>query len=90
VRDCDPQESEDPDDAEGGPGRRIRVRGRALYISDEEEFDDLTMEDLFLPVTSLWQVLGAIDRDERLTALGWWGLSRGHAPRLGPSRSTPG
>jgi hypothetical protein len=27
-----------------------------------------------LPVTSLWQVLGAIDDDERLTALGWWGL----------------
>jgi hypothetical protein len=32
------------------------------------------MESLFLPVTSLWQVLGAIDDDERLTALGWWGL----------------
>ena len=32
------------------------------------------MEGLFLPVTSLWQVLGAIDDDERLTALGWWGL----------------
>ena len=32
------------------------------------------MEGLFLPVTSLWQVLGAIDDDERLTPLGWWGL----------------
>jgi hypothetical protein len=32
------------------------------------------MESLFLPVTSLWRVLGAIDDDERLTALGWWGL----------------
>ena len=32
------------------------------------------MEGLFLPVTSLWQVLGAIDEDERLTPLGWWGL----------------
>ena len=31
------------------------------------------MQGMFLPVTSLWQVLGAID-DERLTALGWWGL----------------
>jgi hypothetical protein len=32
------------------------------------------MEGLFLPVPSLSQVLGAIDEDERLTALGWWGL----------------
>ncbi len=32
------------------------------------------MEGLFLPVTTLWQVLGAIDEDDRLTALGWWGL----------------
>jgi hypothetical protein len=39
-----------------------------------EEFDELGMESLFLPVTSLWQVLGAIDEDDRLTPLGWWGL----------------
>ena len=32
------------------------------------------MEGLFLPVTSLWQVLGAIDVDDCLTRLGWWGL----------------
>jgi hypothetical protein len=29
------------------------------------------MEGLFLPVTSLWQVLGAIDDDRRLTPLPW-------------------
>ena len=46
-----------------------------FFLSDDDDaFDDLTMEGLFLPVTSLWQVLGAIDEDERLTALGWWGL----------------
>jgi hypothetical protein len=39
-----------------------------------EEFDELGMESLFLPVTTLWQVLGAIDADDRLTKLGWWGL----------------
>ena len=70
----------------GGPRRPGRRRGPArrrtsptdeddgFYLSDDDEFDDLTMEGLFLPVTSLWQVLGAIDDDERLTALGWWGL----------------
>jgi hypothetical protein len=46
----------------------------AEYDDDEEEFDELGMEGLFLPVTSLWQAIGAIDEDDRLTALGWWGL----------------
>ena len=43
-------------------------------LDDDGEFDELTMEGLFLPVTSLWQVLGAIDDDDSLTPLGWWGL----------------
>jgi hypothetical protein len=25
-------------------------------------------------VTAMWSVLGAIDSDDRLTPLGWWGL----------------
>lgn len=25
-------------------------------------------------VTELWRLLGAVDGDERLTRLGWWGL----------------
>jgi hypothetical protein len=25
-------------------------------------------------VTAMWSVLGAIDEDDRLTPLGWWGL----------------
>jgi hypothetical protein len=45
-----------------------------IEIEYDEEFDELGMEGLFLPVTSLWQVIGAIDDDDRLTALGWWGL----------------
>jgi hypothetical protein len=43
-------------------------------IEYDEEFDELGMEGLFLPVTALWQAIGAIDEDDRLTALGWWGL----------------
>jgi hypothetical protein len=38
------------------------------------EFDELGMEGLFRPVASLWQVLGAVDDEGRLTKLGWWGL----------------
>jgi hypothetical protein len=26
-------------------------------LADDDDFDELTMESLFLPVTSLWQVL---------------------------------
>jgi hypothetical protein len=48
--------------------------GIEFEIEYDEEFDELGMEGLFLPVTSLWQVIGAIDEDDRLTALGWWGL----------------
>ena len=25
-------------------------------------------------MTAMWSVLGAIDEDDRLTPLGWWGL----------------
>lgn len=40
----------------------------------DDEFDELSVEGLFLHVTAMWSVLGAIDADDRLTALGWWGL----------------
>ncbi len=76
VRDYDPEDPEDPDDGPGEAGDAEEEEDGPgdLFLSDDDEFDDLTMEGLFLPVTSLWQVLGAIDDDERLTPLGWWGL----------------
>ncbi len=40
----------------------------------DDEFDELSVEGLFLHVTAMWSVLGAIDSDDRLTPLGWWGL----------------
>jgi hypothetical protein len=43
-------------------------------FEDDEDFDELSIEGLFLHVTSMWSVLGAIDSDDRLTPLGWWGL----------------
>ncbi|MBO0804166.1 MAG: hypothetical protein J2P25_13965 [Nocardiopsaceae bacterium] len=60
--DADP--GEDPVGSPGDPG-------------DEEaygDFDELSIEGLFLHVTAMWSVLGAIDDDDRLTPLGWWGL----------------
>jgi hypothetical protein len=40
----------------------------------DDDYDDLSVEGLFLHVTAMWSVLGAIDEDDRLTTLGWWGL----------------
>ena len=61
-----------------------------FYLSDDDEFDDLTMAGLFLPVTSLWQVIGAIDEEERLTPLGWWGLPEAMLRVWAPSSGGPG
>ena len=66
------------------------MRTSDFYLSDDEEFDDLTIEGLFLPVTSLWQVIGAIDDEERLTALGWWGLPEAMLRVWAPSGGAPG
>ena len=70
VRDYDPDGGE--------PGQDDQDEDEDDYdlgdLDDDAEFDELGMEGLFLPVTSLWQVLGAIDDDDCLTPLGWWGL----------------
>jgi hypothetical protein len=67
----------DPDDGETDAGYDEDEDGPQLAdtdLDDDGEFDEIGMEDLFLPVTMLWQALGAIDDRERLTPLGWWGL----------------
>jgi len=43
-------------------------------FDEDDDFDELSVEGLFLHVTAMWSVLGAIDADDRLTQLGWWGL----------------
>jgi hypothetical protein len=100
VRDYDPEDAEDAEDAEDGPpGGDDGPPGddededdepADFFLSGDDEFDDLTMEGLFLPVTSLWQVLGAIDEDERLTPLGWWGLPEAMLRVWAPSGGGPG
>jgi hypothetical protein len=62
VRDYDPPEP--PSDTELGDLGNVA----------DEDYDDLSIEGLFLHITAMWSVLGAIDSDDRLTALGWWGL----------------
>jgi len=78
VRDYDPDEDADEDADAGAADDDDDDLGDLDDEDDEDfgddEFDELTMESLFLPVTTLWQILGAIDDDDCLTPLGWWGL----------------
>ena len=90
VRDYDPGDPEDPEDPDDGAPAEVDEPADFFLSDDDDEFDDLTMEGLFLPVTSLWQVLGAIDEDERLTALGWWGLPEAMLRVWAPSGGAPG
>jgi hypothetical protein len=91
VRDYDPEDLDGPDQSPAGPGDPADGEEG----DDEDVFDDafsdddLTLEGLFLPVTSLWQVLGAIDDDERLTPLGWWGLPEAMLRVWAPTTGTP-
>ena len=103
MRDYDPEDSgdgppgEDADEVEADEVDADEVDADEVdadepgefYLSDDDEFDDLTMEGLFLPVTSLWQVIGAIDEDERLTPLGWWGLPEAMLRVWAPSGGGP-
>jgi hypothetical protein len=88
VRDYDPDDGEpdDEDEDEASDDADFELDDDG----DDDEFDELGMEDLFLPVTALWQVLGAIDDHQRLTPLGWWGLPEAMRIVWAPSDGTPG
>jgi len=81
----------DPDDGERGEDEDDDDDYEAYDLGDldDGEFDELGMEGLFLPVTTLWQVLGAIDDDDCLTPLGWWGLPEAMRRVWAPSGGAP-
>jgi hypothetical protein len=81
VRDFDPDEVIGLQVAGNGNAAReddedddVEYEDPDLEDGEFEDFDELSIEGLFLHVTAMWSVLGAIDEDDRLTALGWWGL----------------
>jgi hypothetical protein len=77
VRDFDPGQitAFDDDDEEDGDGDEDHEDGQfGTEGFGYDDFDELSIEGLFLHVTAMWSVLGAIDDDDRLTSLGWWGL----------------
>jgi hypothetical protein len=69
VRDYEPPE------ADLAVGEDEEAEDEESFPEDDyDDFDELSIEGLFLHVTAMWSVLGAIDADDRLTPLGWWGL----------------
>jgi len=64
--------------ASGGPGTPASADDLARFVSeyDPDDVDDQAdaAAGMFLPAVALWQVLGAVDDDETLTDLGWWGI----------------
>ena len=64
--------------ARGGPGTPAGADDLARFVSeyDPDEVDDQAdaAAGMFLHVVGLWRVLGAVDDDDRLTQLGWWGI----------------
>jgi hypothetical protein len=90
VRDYDPDDIERDDDKDEQPDDLEVDLDLDLDDFDDDEFDEHGMESLFLPVTSLWQVLGAIDDDDGLTPLGWWGLPEAMRRAWAPPGEPPG
>lgn len=64
--------------AKGGPGTPASADDLAGYVGDydPDDFDDQAdaAASMFLPAVGLLQVIGAVDDDDRLTPLGWWGI----------------
>ncbi len=64
--------------ARGGPGTSASPAALARYVGeyDPDDYDDQAdaAAEMFSNAVGLWEVMGAIDDDERLTQLGWWGL----------------
>ena len=73
VRDFDPDEVIGLTVAPSGDADDVVEFDDSDY-EELDDFDELSIEGLFLHVTAMWSVLGAIDSDDRLTSLGWWGL----------------
>jgi hypothetical protein len=90
VRDYDPEYPE-PGEDDGQDRDEAELDDEFDEQDDQgEEFDELGMEGLFLPVTTLWHVLGATDDNDCLTPLGWWGLPEAMRRVWAPSDGTPG
>jgi hypothetical protein len=57
-----------------GPRTAADADALASIVAEAEGGDRAVLGPIFTPVVSRWRELGALDDQDRLTALGWWGL----------------
>jgi hypothetical protein len=61
--------------ARGGPATPATATNLARFIEDADDDEDIrVLAGWFVPVVEQWRVLGALDQEDRLTSLGWWGI----------------
>lgn len=76
----------------GGPGtaadpHALAVAVEASVADEDHDEDDAVLAAAFGPVVLIWSALGAIDAEERLTPLGWWGLPEALTRAWSPRRT---
>ena len=57
-----------------GPRTQADAEALALIVAESEGGDTAELAGILTPVVARWREIGALDEQERLTALGWWGL----------------
>lgn len=68
-----PSEGDWADEEEAWPDEELDEPW-LIDLGDDVYDDELPLRVGFSTVERLWRLLGAVDRDGRLTPLGWWGL----------------
>jgi hypothetical protein len=57
-----------------GPRTQADAEALALIVAESEGGEPTELVGVFRTVEARWEGLGALDEEQRLTALGWWGL----------------
>lgn len=57
-----------------GPRTLADAEALSSIVVESEGGDGAGLTNVFSTVESRWQAIGALDEQQRLTALGWWGL----------------
>lgn len=57
-----------------GPRTLADPDALAVIVAESEGGEPAELAEIFTPVVERWREIGAVDEQDRLTNLGWWGL----------------
>jgi hypothetical protein len=57
-----------------GPRTLADPEALAVIVAESEGGEPADLAEIFTPVVQRWREIGAVDEQDRLTSLGWWGL----------------